>query len=132
MAEFSAHTAELWERFRTTGPGLPTVELPAGVDELHKYESDLADALRQREALVLAEKLFDMEITAYPELAQLEMETRKLGQVGVGVFEAGPGGSRHGQGPPASDLRSSAGRVFTSTVRVLRMLHLHTLAPDEL
>lgn len=119
MAEFSAHTAELWERFRTTGPGLPTVELPAGVDELHKYESDLADALRQREALVLAEKLFDMEITAYPELAQLETETRKLGQVRVriGVSAAGTGaGARRGSDPSASNLHSSARRVYTSIV----------------
>lgn len=81
VVDFAGYTAELWERFRTSGPGLPTVELTVGLDELHKYEGLLADALRQREQLVLAEKLFDMSITAYPELAQLEAEIRKLGQV---------------------------------------------------
>jgi dynein heavy chain len=119
VSDFAAHTAELWERFRTTGPGLPTVvssetgdmdflvyasllrpsasprffrdilvfmdcclqELSAGLEDLHKYEAALADALRQREALVLAEKLFNMPITAYPELAHLEADIRKLAQV---------------------------------------------------
>ncbi|PNH08033.1 Dynein-1-alpha heavy chain, flagellar inner arm I1 complex [Tetrabaena socialis] len=85
VADFIAVTSELWERFRTTGPGLPTMELPVGLDELRKYEGSLADALRQREQLALAEKLFDMTITAYPELASLETEIRKLGQV-YGVY----------------------------------------------
>jgi hypothetical protein len=94
VVEFSAHTAELWERFRTSGPGLPTVELVVGLDELHKYEASLQDALRQREQLVLAEKLFNMPITAYPELAQQEAEIRKLGQVWAGTGGTGrPGGA---------------------------------------
>ncbi|KXZ49756.1 DHC2 protein [Gonium pectorale] len=85
VSDFMAHSAELWERFRSSGPGLPTVELTTGLDELHKYEAALANCLRQREQLVLAEKLFDMPITAYPELAQLEAEIRKLAQV-YGVY----------------------------------------------
>lgn len=74
-------TEALWERFRTTGPGLPTIELPLGLDLLHEFAAELETALRQREQLVLAEKLFDMEITSYPQLAQLEGEMKKLHQI---------------------------------------------------
>lgn len=44
-------------------------------------QSELEEALKQREQLVLAEKLFDMPITSYPLLAQLEGEQKKLQQV---------------------------------------------------
>lgn len=79
--DFSAYTNELWERFRATGPGLPTIELAHGLDALHEFAAELESAIKQREALVLAEKLFDMEITSYPLLAQLEGEMKKLQQI---------------------------------------------------
>ena len=41
MHEFLTYTNELWERYRSTGPGLPTIELPVGLDLLHKYQEEL-------------------------------------------------------------------------------------------
>ncbi len=71
--------------YRSSGPGLPTIELPRGLELLHDYQEELESALKQREQLVLAEKLFDMDITSYPNLAQLEGEIKKLQQVRVCV-----------------------------------------------
>nr|Q9SMH3.1 RecName: Full=Dynein-1-alpha heavy chain, flagellar inner arm I1 complex; AltName: Full=1-alpha DHC; AltName: Full=Dynein-1, subspecies f [Chlamydomonas reinhardtii]CAB56598.1 1-alpha dynein heavy chain [Chlamydomonas reinhardtii] len=119
VSDFAAITAELWEKFRTTGPGLPTVELASGLDELHKYESNLADALRQREQLVLAEKLFGMEITAYPELAQLESEIRKLAQV-YGVYAEHAEAVRQYGGQLWSEL--DVGKMMAGTEAILTKL----------
>lgn len=68
-----AKTAELWERFRASGPGLPSVPLPQGMEALHRFQDDLDSALKQREQLALAEKLFNMPITSYPQLAQVSL-----------------------------------------------------------
>lgn len=38
VEEFLRYTGELWERFRTTGPGLPTIELPVGLTKLHEFQ----------------------------------------------------------------------------------------------
>ncbi|MEW5308429.1 MAG: hypothetical protein WDW38_000392 [Sanguina aurantia] len=78
VEEFLRYTGELWERFRSAGPGLPTVELPVGLTKLHEFQAEMETALRQREQLVLAEKLFGMPITSYPEMGQVEVEMRKL------------------------------------------------------
>ena len=82
VLDFLAYTEDLWERFRTGGPGLPTVELPVGLDLLHHFQEELEAALKTREQLVLAEKLFDMTITAYPQLAQVGEEGREGGMSG--------------------------------------------------
>ncbi len=87
VADFATYTAELWERFKDTGPGLPTIELPRGLELLHEFQGELDTALKQREQLVLAEKLFDMPITSYPHLSQLEAAIKQLQQA-----RACPGG----------------------------------------
>ncbi|KAL6757976.1 dynein heavy chain, N-terminal region 1-domain-containing protein, partial [Haematococcus lacustris] len=81
VSDFQVLTVSLAERFRTSGPGLATIELPVGLELLHAYAAELEGALKQREQLALAEKLFDMEITGYPSLAMVEAEMKKLQQV---------------------------------------------------
>ena len=44
-------------------------------------QAELEQACKVREQLVLAERLFDMDITSYPCLGQVEAEMRKLQQV---------------------------------------------------
>ena len=44
-------------------------------------QRELETATKTREQLVLAQKLFDMEITSYPQLSQVEAEIKKLAQV---------------------------------------------------
>jgi hypothetical protein len=50
---------------------------------LHDSLAELESAVKRREGLVLAEKLFGLPITSYPLLAQLEADLRKLQQVCV-------------------------------------------------
>lgn len=86
MSEFLAYTSELWERFQQTGPGLPTIELSNGLELLHQFQGELDIACKSREQLVLAERLFDMDITSYPNLGQLESNMKKLTQVCLCVY----------------------------------------------
>uniref|UniRef100_A0A6S8LSH1 AAA+ ATPase domain-containing protein n=1 Tax=Dunaliella tertiolecta TaxID=3047 RepID=A0A6S8LSH1_DUNTE len=81
VSEFQEYTSQLWERFKTTGPGVPTIELNVGLELLHQFQGELDSACKSREQLVLAERLFDMDITSYPCLGQLENEMKKLQQV---------------------------------------------------
>jgi dynein heavy chain len=81
VTDFLAYTEQLFERFKGSGPGLPTIELPIGLDLLKEYQQEMETSTRTREQLVLAEKLFDMPITSYPMLSQVEVEIKKLAQV---------------------------------------------------
>eukprot|EP00798_Chlamydomonas_sp_ICE-L_P031817 gene31817-7021_t len=68
-------------KYKSGGPGLPTIELAAGLDLLHVYQTELDTATKQREQLVLAQKLFNMEITSYPLLSAVEQDMKKLSAV---------------------------------------------------
>lgn len=57
------------ERFRTSGPGQGSTKLPVGVKLMKEIDAELQDLLVERDGLVLAQKLFAMEITPYPELS---------------------------------------------------------------
>jgi hypothetical protein len=63
--------AELLTRFQAEGPGLPTVQLATGLQLLQSFQAELDSAVRQREQLTLAEKLFDMETSSFPSLSEV-------------------------------------------------------------
>eukprot|EP00951_Prasinocladus_malaysianus_P047497 scaffold650715_cov46-Prasinocladus_malaysianus.AAC.1 len=46
----------------------------------------MEEHLAMREQLVLAEKLFDMPLTSYPELGEVEASMKKLSQI-YGVYK---------------------------------------------
>jgi dynein heavy chain len=56
---------------RSSGPGLPTVQLPAGLESLKVFQAEVEGLAKQREQLRLAEQLFDMDITSYPLLSKV-------------------------------------------------------------
>jgi dynein heavy chain, axonemal len=72
VRDFAAVTQQLLESFKATGPGLPDIELSDGLQLLQKFQQEFDVAAKRREELVLAEKLFDMDITGYPHLAQVD------------------------------------------------------------
>lgn len=76
VVDFAALTMELAQRMAQTGPGLRTVQLPAGLESLKQMQEEVEALGRQREQLRLAEQLFDMDITSYPHLSQVR--PRKL------------------------------------------------------
>ena len=121
------------ERFRSSGPGLPTVELPAGLELLRAYQAEMEAATKTREQLVLAEKLFDMPITSYPMLSQVEVEIRKLAQVYAVYAEQAEAVRQYGQ-LLWSEL--DVGQMVVGTEEVLlklrKLKHLKLLPVYEL
>eukprot|EP00878_Enallax_costatus_P045894 GHUV01055422.1.p1 GENE.GHUV01055422.1~~GHUV01055422.1.p1 ORF type:complete len:144 (+),score=50.81 GHUV01055422.1:55-486(+) len=71
VADFMVLTQQLEERMRSSGPGLPTVQLPEGVERLKAFQEEVDALSKQREQLRLAEQLFDMDITSYPALSKV-------------------------------------------------------------
>jgi hypothetical protein len=64
VSDFLAYTTELWERFHSSGPGLPTIELPVGLDLLHTYQVNREGG---KVGLIATRHLCWMLDTRYPE-----------------------------------------------------------------
>lgn len=45
VSDFLAYTSELWERFKASGPGVPTIELAQGLELLQQFQVSLCAAL---------------------------------------------------------------------------------------
>ena len=80
VADFMAYTVQLQEQFKMQGPGRGSIELEAGYKLLKQFQDTLDEACSQRDALMLAEKLFGLSVTSYPQLMYVEAEMRKLHQ----------------------------------------------------
>lgn len=68
VSEFAAVTEALAERMQSGGPGLPTVQLAAGAEQLRTLQAEVAALGKQQEELRLAEQLFGMDVTSFPHL----------------------------------------------------------------
>ena len=66
---FLGQVANFYEAFRTDGPGKGNADLSIGLKLMRETECELMETVQQRDGLVLAQKLFDLDITAYPELS---------------------------------------------------------------
>lgn len=71
MSEFAAVTEALAARMRSEGPGLPTVQLAAGVEQLRALQAEMGVLAKQQEELRLAEQLFGMDVTSFPHLTKV-------------------------------------------------------------
>ncbi|KAK3539191.1 hypothetical protein QTP86_029601 [Hemibagrus guttatus] len=69
------------ESFSMHGPGAVGDNLEKGLMVLGAYEADLAKIEASRQELGNAEKLFDLPITMYPELLNVQQEMRGLRQI---------------------------------------------------
>lgn len=63
--------AAFFADFKSSGPGRGNIDLGVGVKLMRETETSLFEILKERDALVLAQKLFELDITAYPELSQV-------------------------------------------------------------
>lgn len=52
-----------------------------GLELMREFGDELEEHMKMREQLVLAEKLFDMPLTSYPELGTVEASMKKLSQI---------------------------------------------------
>jgi hypothetical protein len=71
VAEFTAETDALAARLRAAGPGAPGTPLPAGLELLAAFQQEAGALARRRDALRLAQMLFDLDVTPYPALAEV-------------------------------------------------------------
>ena len=69
------------EEFITSGPGVISSDLEQGLIILQQYKSTLETLFLKREALVKAEKLFNLTITSYNELHEVASETKELEKI---------------------------------------------------
>lgn len=69
--KFQERVVSFFEEFRSQGPGRGNIDLGVGVKLMRETEASLCEILKERDALVLAQKLFELDITAYPELSQV-------------------------------------------------------------
>jgi len=81
VAEFSEKTKDLAKVFKLEGPGASNVELEDGAELMKKYDIDIKGFLKRREELVKAQTLFNLPVTSYPDLIQLEKDLKLLQQV---------------------------------------------------
>ena len=78
VAQFKAGLVILYKEYKETGPGSANTSLDDGLDLLESYKEKIAQLNRKKEELVLAEKLFNLDISNFPELVHIEEENKQL------------------------------------------------------
>ncbi|KAM5191717.1 dynein axonemal heavy chain 10 [Mantella aurantiaca] len=81
IEDYKKELAQFAELFRTEGPGAVGDDLEKGLQILAAYEKELVKYEKSRQELANAEKLFDLPITMYPELLQVQKEMKGLRQI---------------------------------------------------
>ncbi|XP_043835576.1 dynein axonemal heavy chain 10 [Dromiciops gliroides] len=81
IADYSHEIKDFARRFYREGPGSVGEDLDKGMELLAVFEKELVKHERNRQELANAEKLFDLPITMYPELLQVQREIAGLRQI---------------------------------------------------
>ena len=76
--EFKILVQATKEEFEASGPNHSSVDMDQGVELMDEYAAKMATMNDTRNELVLAQKLFNLDITSYPELASIEGESTEL------------------------------------------------------
>lgn len=69
------------EEYMEVGPGATNLSLDRGADLVEEYQKKIAKFNQSREQLVLAEKLFNLPVTSYPKLQQMQADLDKLSAI---------------------------------------------------
>ncbi|XP_049721902.1 dynein axonemal heavy chain 10 isoform X2 [Elephas maximus indicus] len=78
ILNFRQQMQKFASRFYAEGPGSVGADLDKGIDLLAIFERELTRHEKNRQDLANAEKLFDLPITMYPELLQVQKEMSGL------------------------------------------------------
>uniref|UniRef100_A0A4X2JQB9 Dynein axonemal heavy chain 10 n=1 Tax=Vombatus ursinus TaxID=29139 RepID=A0A4X2JQB9_VOMUR len=81
IVDYSREIQDFAKRFYKEGPGSVGEDLDKGMELLAMFEKELVKHERNRQELANAEKLFDLPITMYPELLQVQREIAGLRQI---------------------------------------------------
>jgi len=77
VAAFKEKIKEEYQQYKERGPGTSSVSLEDGVELLEQSKDKVRMFNRQREELVLSEKLFNLPISKYPELIAMDEANKK-------------------------------------------------------
>ena len=81
MDDFHVEVQKLRETFSGAGPGAMGVSLDKGVELTTQYITELSNFNKRRDELVLAQKLFNLPMTSFPELVEMETDLEMLKQM---------------------------------------------------
>lgn len=81
VKNFQQTIKEEYEKYLSKGPGTNNVSLEEGVELLKESKEKIVNFNKKREENVSAEKLFNLEISKYPELIAMEESNKKYDQV---------------------------------------------------
>ena len=81
IREFGEELIQFYNRFCSEGPGATAQDLEKGMDQMKSYRNELTKYENIQKDLADAEKLFDLPITLYPELLQVQKEMNGLTQI---------------------------------------------------
>ena len=81
IREFGEELIQFYNRFVSEGPGAIAQDLERGMDQMKSYKNELTKYENIQKDLADAEKLFDLPITLYPELLQVQKEMNGLTQI---------------------------------------------------
>lgn len=77
VKNFQQTIKEEYEKYMSKGPGTSNVTLEEGVELLRESKEKIIAFNKKREENVSAEKLFNLEISKYPELIAMEEWNKK-------------------------------------------------------
>ncbi|KAJ3144485.1 Dynein heavy chain 10, axonemal [Geranomyces variabilis] len=81
VRDFKADLKKFKDEFTINGPGAMDVDMERGLDMLKEAKEVITGFHARKEDLVRAEKLFNLVITSYPELHELEVEVKELEKI---------------------------------------------------
>ncbi|KAJ3055760.1 Dynein heavy chain 10, axonemal [Rhizophlyctis rosea] len=81
VKDFKADLRRFREEFVLNGPGAMVTDMERGLQLLKDAKVAVGGFLTRREHLVRAEKLFNLTITSYPELFELENDIKELEKI---------------------------------------------------
>ena len=85
VQDFQVVVAQFKAEFTSSGPDSVGRNMDAGLELLESYRERLAELKEEGGSLALAQKLFNLSITSYPELAFVEsrMAERRLSTISM-------------------------------------------------
>ncbi|ORX45970.1 hypothetical protein BCR36DRAFT_332447 [Piromyces finnis] len=81
VSDFQREINDFYDEFVTNGPGSEGMNMDVGLDLLKNAKIKVNNFLKKRENLITAEKLFDLTITSYPKLFELESQIKLLDKI---------------------------------------------------
>ncbi|EDV22455.1 uncharacterized protein TRIADDRAFT_50643 [Trichoplax adhaerens] len=81
VKDFSGKILDIQQRFKLEGPSSVGTDLDKGLEVLQNFKRELDVIEKYRQELSNAERLFNLQITTYPELMALEKELKGLEQI---------------------------------------------------